>query len=136
MDNVKKGIMFAVGLLLTIGVIGWGLGFYGKATNMTKVADSSLNDMTSTISQSKYTEYDNTTVSGTQAINAIRLYASATLSINVVTRAAGASIYTSPTSYTVVDITNVNYIEPTGSFRSTVSKTANGTVNLISLIQQ
>lgn len=136
MDNIKKGIMFAVGLLLTIGVIGWGLGFYGKATNMTKVADSSLNDMTSTISQSKYTEYDNTVVSGTQTINAIRLYASSSLSITVSTKAGGSSVYTTPTAYTVVDISNVNYIEPTATFKSQVSKTANGTVNMISLIQQ
>lgn len=137
MEAIKKYVMFAVGMLITIGVIGYGLGFYGKASNMTKVADSSMNDLTSTLSASKYSEYDNTEVKGTQAINAIRLYASSSLTVNVETNASGTpTSYTSPTSYNVVDISDDDYIEPTATFKSTLGKTANGTVDEINLEQQ
>ncbi|WP_454053335.1 MULTISPECIES: hypothetical protein [unclassified Clostridium] len=135
MDNIKKAIMFAVGILITVGIIAMGLSFYGKANNMTKSADTSLNDITQTISNSKYTEYDGTTVSGTQAINAIRLYASNNFTVSVSTKKTTTS-YNSATSYNITDISNSDYIEPTGKFKSELEKTANDTVNKIKLTQQ
>ncbi|WP_291568940.1 hypothetical protein [Clostridium sp. UBA2485] len=135
MDNIKKAIMFAVGILITVGIIAMGLSFYGKANNMTKSADTSLNDITQTISNSKYTEYDGTTVSGTQAINAIRLYAANNFTVSVSTKKTTTS-YNSATSYNITDISNSDYIEPTGKFKSELEKTANDTVNKIKLTQQ
>ncbi|ARC84438.1 hypothetical protein U732_1004 [Clostridium argentinense CDC 2741] len=135
MDNIKKAIMFAVGILITVGIIAMGLSFYGKANNMTKSADTSLNDITQTISNSKYTEYDGTTVSGTQAINAIRLYAANNFTVSVSTKKTTTS-YNSATSYNITDISKSDYIEPTGKFKSELEKTDNDTVNKIKLTQQ
>lgn len=135
MDNIKKAIMFAVGILITVGIIAMGLSFYGKANNMTKSADTSLNDVTQTISNSKYTEYDGTTVSGTQAINAIRLYAANNFTVTVSTKKTTTS-YNSATSYNVTDISKSDYIEPTAKFKSELDKTDNDTVNKIKLTQQ
>jgi nitrate/TMAO reductase-like tetraheme cytochrome c subunit len=135
MDNIKKAIMFAVGILITVGIIAMGLSFYGKANNMTKSADTSLNDITQTISNSKYTEYDGTTVSGTQAINAIRLYADNNFTVSVSTKKTTTS-YNSATSYNITDISKSDYIEPTGKFKSKLEKTDNDTVNKIKLTQE
>ncbi|WP_291582744.1 hypothetical protein [Clostridium sp. UBA6640] len=135
MDNIKKAIMFAVGILITVGIIAMGLSFYGKANNMTKSADTSLNDITQTISNSKYTEYDGTTVSGTQAINAIRLYADSNFTVSVSTKKTTTS-YNSATSYNITDISKSDYIEPTGKFKSKLEKTDNDTVNKIKLTQE
>lgn len=135
MSNIQKAIMFAVGILITVGVITMGISFYGKANNMTKSADSSLNDITQTISNSKFTEYDGTTVSGTQAINAIRMYASTTFTVEVETIKGSAS-YNVSTGYNITDISNSNYIEPTAKFKSKLGKTDNNTINRITLIQE
>lgn len=135
MDNIKKGIMFGVGILITVGIIAMGLSFYGKAQNMTKTADSSLNDMTQTISNSKFTEYDGTTVSGTQAINAIRMYAADTFTVEINT-IKGSKSYNVGTAYNITDISDSNYIEPTAKFKSTLGKTDNNTVNKITLTQE
>jgi len=135
MSNIQKAIMFAVGILITVGVITMGISFYGKANNMTKSADSSLNDITQTISNSKFTEYDGTTVSGTQAINAIRMYASTTFTVEVETIKGSAS-YNVSTGYNITDISNSNYIEPTAKFKSKLDKTDNNTINRITLIQE
>lgn len=137
MDNIKKAVLWAVGILFTVGIITWGVSFFGKAGNMTKTADTSLNEVTNNISSSKFTEYDNTTVSGTQTINAIRMYASPTFTVTVRTKkdTSGKS-YNTATGYSITDISDSDYIEPTAKFQSILGKTDNGTVNSITLVQQ
>ncbi|MBY6773691.1 hypothetical protein FDC64_11420 [Clostridium botulinum] len=133
MDNIKKAIIFAVGILFTVGIIWWGTSFFGKAGNMVKTGDSSLNEVSSTISTSKFSEYDGTTVSGTQAINAIRMFATKNFTVTVNTN-KGSKAYNA-NSYSITDISDTNYIEPTAQFKCQLGKSGNDTVNSVTLTQ-
>jgi hypothetical protein len=137
MGNVKKMIMFVVGLLITIAVIAYSLGYFTKSKNLSSAVDSGMNDMQVSLQASRFTGYDTgSTVSGTQALNAIRTFASGTFTVTVKTKSdtTGKS-YTSPTAYTITDISNVDYIEPTSNFTCTLNKSANGTANALVLVQ-
>jgi hypothetical protein len=136
-ENIPEFIKGAAYVLIAILIIGVALAFFTKGKNIIGIADQGLTDTTAKLSQSQYVEYDTgKVVTGNQVINAIRTFSSSTFTVTVVTKAGSSISYTSPTAYTVIDISNTAYIEPTALFVSTISKTSNATVNHITLIQQ
>jgi len=134
-DSSNKGLYFFMGVLLTIAIITAGIQFWNKTQPFQKSADSSLTDLSAGLMNNKYVEYDNTNVSGTQSMNAIRMNASDTFTVTVKTlRNSSGKVYVTPT-YNITDISDMDYIEPSGRFDSIVGKTENGTINSITLKQ-
>lgn len=135
MGNIQKFIMFCVGLLITIGIIYVGMSFYSKSQTVSKAADSGLSDIQNNVSASKYSAYNNgNIVTGSQAIDAIRNYASSSFTVVVKTRSASAP-YNSSNAYAITNIGDPNYIDPAGQFSSEIKYNTNGTINGITLTQ-
>ena len=137
MGNIQKFIMFCVGLLITIGIIYVGMSFYSKSQTVSKAADSGLSDIQNNVSASKYSAYNNgNIVTGSQAIDAIRNYASSSFTVVVITKSKESVSYTSSNGYATTDINSSKYIDPAGNFKCTLGHTDNGTINKIELLQQ
>jgi hypothetical protein len=137
MGNVKKMIMFVVGLLITIAVIAYSLGYFTKSKNLSSAVDSGMNDTQQSLQTTQYSGYEtNRLVSGTEAITAINKFASSTFTVTVTTKAGSTVAYNTQTGYTVNNPSLSNYIEPSGSFKCTLGTSSNGTQNSLTLVQQ
>ncbi len=91
--------------------------------------------ISTTLTNQSFSSYDNTQVQGSDVISAIGSKATSTVGVRVETL-DGANINYTSSSYNLTVPTAPGYIEPTANFASTVSKTANGTVNQITFVQQ
>lgn len=98
----------------------------GKATATTT---------STTLIGQNFSPYDNTEKQGSDVISAIGGEASSTITVQVQTADGTTNNYTS-SSYNLTDPNSSGYIEPTANFQSTISKTANGTVNKITFVQK
>ncbi|MEG2609102.1 MAG: hypothetical protein RSA91_00340 [Bacilli bacterium] len=138
MANTRKALFEGSDIVIALLIIGVIVFLVGIGTGMLKEAGPKMTDMQARVSDSQYSEFDNRgNIGGTQAINAIRQYASNNFTVTIKTNAnsAGKS-YNSPGAYIVTDISDPNYIEPTASFRGQLLKSSNKTVNGIILIQE
>jgi hypothetical protein len=54
----------------------------------------------------------------------------------VTTLGGTAQTYTAANKYTLTDPTNVNYINPTGNFKATLTVNANKVVTALNFVQQ
>ncbi len=91
--------------------------------------------ISTTLTNQSFSSYDNTQVQGSDVISAIGSKATSTLTV-VVETADGQTISYTSSSYNLTNPNVSGYIEPTANFQSTLSKTANGTVNKITFVQQ
>lgn len=134
-EPASKGLSLFVEILLMVAVLTAAVYLWNRTQPMQKSVDGSLQDITGKISNNKYSSYDGSSVSGTEAINAIRMNASSTFTVTVkTTRNTTGKVYTTPI-YNISDISDTDYIEPTARFTSTVGRTGNGTINAITLTQ-
>lgn len=108
--------------------------FFVVKPMMTTSKSTATTISTSLINQS-YSPYDNTVVQGSDVVSAISSKASASLTIEVKTKDGQTNDYTS-SSYNLTDPNTAGYIEPIENFKSTLTKTSNGTVNKITFVQQ
>lgn len=122
-------VMIAVGIVAFMMVL-----FFVVKPLMASSKASATTISTSLVNQS-YSTYDNTQVQGSDVISAVGSKASSTLTVEVQT-ADGQTINYTSSSYNLTDPNSSGYIEPTANFKSTLSKTANGTVNKITFVQQ
>lgn len=139
MDNIKKYIMWAVGVIVTVIIIVICLNFFYKSKSVNKAADKKYSSLSQSLSASDLSDYDGTTVDGSDAISCIKTYASSNLVIKVSTgTGAGTKTVTSYTSasYNVTDNTAADYIEPTAKFDADLVKASNGNVKEIDFVQQ
>lgn len=134
MGTVKKVIYFIVGLIITMAFIGEATGYFNKSMAMSKTTKTSYDSTLERISNSTYSEFENTTVSGADAISAIRLYADDTFTVTVKTKRSSQS-YNKSSGYNATSINDTNYIEPTAKFKSVLGTNELGTVNSITLTQ-
>lgn len=131
-ENTSKSLHLGAAVLLSILIIGMGVNFYLKGKTLFNLSSQNIDQVTNSVSKSNYTQYDNTTVSGSQVINAISLLATNQFSIAVKTTSDSTGItYNSPTGYKITDLANADYIEPTANFKSQIVKNANKTVTKI-----
>lgn len=136
MGEGKKALWMFAGIIICIALIGLGVWLFGLGSEGVKSAGPKMTDLQTRISDSQFSEFDNRTVAGTTAINAIRMYASSSFSVTIKTKAnTSGQTYQSSGGYIITDISNANYIEPTANFKSELNKSANGTVNGITLTQ-
>lgn len=137
MDNILKGVLLGAAVLLTIGVIAIAIILYNSGQQVVTKAEQDMVGISNSLSMSKFQNYDNTVVSGSQAIGATRLYSDqGTLNVIVTTLGGAAQTYTATNQYTLTDPSNVNYINPTGNFKATLTINSNKIVTAINFVQQ
>lgn len=137
MDNVLKIVLLGAAVLLTIGVIAIGIVLYNSGQQVVTKSEQDLAGMSNALSQTKFESYNNTAVTGSQAIGATRLYSDqGTLNVVVTTLGGTAQTYSATNKYTITDPANVNYINPTGNFKASLTINANKVVTAINFVQQ
>lgn len=133
MGTIKKVILFIIGLIFTMAFIAEGSGYFNKSMALSKTTKGSYDSSVERIANSQYGEFDGTTVSGADAISAIRLHAADNFTVTVKTNRT-STVYNKP-QYSVSDITANNYIEPTKKFNAKLETNDNGSVSGITLTQ-
>lgn len=136
MEQIKNFIMWVVGIVFVVVIIFVGYNFFSKSNEMSKSADSGLSSVQQSVETARFTNFENTTCSGSDVISAIRTYATDSFTINVRTaEAAAATAYNAPNAYTITNSTDANYIEPTAKFSSTLERNNNNTIIGITFVQ-
>ncbi|MHA0855271.1 ABC transporter permease [Paenibacillus sp. CMAA1364] len=74
MNNASSALKVSAGIFLTIALITIVVVLFISAQEATKTAQSSFADIQTEMSQASFTVYDNTTVSGSQVLNALRKF--------------------------------------------------------------
>lgn len=137
MNNVTKLLLLAASVLITIAVITIAITIFGQGQQMTQTAEQDMQGINAVLSAKKFEAYDGKQVSGSQVINAIRMYAeTGQFDVDVKTgAAASAKTYDDSTKYTVTSPTDSEYINPVGKFNSALTVNANGIVTKITFTQ-
>ncbi|MCD1261268.1 ABC transporter permease [Paenibacillus athensensis] len=74
MSNAQKALVMAAGLFLAIALITIAVVMFVSAQEATKAAQNNFSNIQTELSQTAFTVYDNTTVSGSQVVNALRKF--------------------------------------------------------------
>lgn len=155
MSASKKALMFAAGLFLTMALIGIFVNVFSPSMDAAKTAQTDFSSTTTDLKDQKYLIYDNTVVSGSQVLNALRKFEkegeTQSLALYVETGRnadeSGVWYYSTFTSDAVTDsgvdnlgpandTTSQNYINPSGMFEAKVVRDTNGVIRAIKFIQQ
>ncbi|OPA74651.1 ABC transporter permease [Paenibacillus selenitireducens] len=75
MGNAQKALVMAAGIFLAIALITIAVVLFISAQEATKTAQNNFSNIQTELSQTAYTVYDNTVVSGSQVVNALRKFA-------------------------------------------------------------
>lgn len=74
MSNAQKALVMAAGIFLAIALITLAVVLFTSAQDSTKAAQSNFSNIQTELSQTAFTVYDNTTLSGSQVVNALRKF--------------------------------------------------------------
>ncbi|GIQ68921.1 ABC transporter permease [Xylanibacillus composti] len=74
MSNAQKALVMAAGIFLAIALITLAVVLFISAQDSTKAAQSNFSNIQTELSQTAFTVYDNTTLSGSQVVNALRKF--------------------------------------------------------------
>lgn len=74
MNNASSALKVAAGIFLTIALITIVVILFISAQEATKTAQNNFSDIQTELAQASFTVYDETTISGSQVINALRKY--------------------------------------------------------------
>lgn len=138
MENVMKIVLLGAAVLLTIGVIVVGVVLYSSGQEVVKQSEQDLAGISQTLSMKKYENFNNTVVSGSQVINAIRMYTkNEPITVTVKTGASGTSVvYSENVEYKETDSSSARYINPIGQFYATLTVNSNKVVTNITFVQK
>ncbi|MFS0839481.1 ABC transporter permease [Paenibacillus sp. 1P03SA] len=159
MGNAQKALIMAAGFFLAIALITIAVVMFISAQDATKAAQNNFSDIQTELSQTAFTVYDNTVVSGSQVVNALRKFADKEqFGIQVQTgKNPVGSWYTnkidtaSPSSSnygTVIAsisrdaVTNatleshVDYVNPSGKFKARIIKDKSNVIRALEFMQQ
>lgn len=138
MENVMKIVLLGAAVLLTIGVIVVGVVLYSSGQEVVKQSEQDLSGLSQTLSMKKFENFNNTVVSGSQVINAIRMYTETEpITVTVKTGVSATSdVYSNTVKYEETDPASSSYINPTGQFRATLTVNASKLVTNITFTQK
>lgn len=153
-ETVSTALKFGAALFLVLALIGLAVNAFSPATDATKTATTDFSNTTTELKDQKYLIYDNTVISGSQVVNALRKFEkdgkSQTIGLYVETgknNGTGVWYYSTfgsdkLTASTTQDlaltstVTDNNYINPSGTFESIVDRDSNGVIRAIKFTQQ
>ncbi|GAA0853865.1 ABC transporter permease [Paenibacillus glucanolyticus] len=152
MNNAQSALKMAAGFFLVIALITIAVVMFISAQEATKSAQNNFSDIQTELSQTAYTVYDNTTVSGSQVTNALRKFSdkgqfgvqvitgknpvgvwySQVVNVTVPKGSAGYGAITGSTAtgslVTSADESSNDYINPSGKFEAQVVMDNSGVV--------
>lgn len=148
-------ILLAASLFITLALIGIGVAVYSSSSDSAKTATTEFSNTTTEVKDQKYLIYDNTTVSGSQVVNAIRKFKnegeSGDIAIYVQTgkNPSGKWYYNSFNETNGIikgsstnnpdninDSASSEYINPTGQFQASVHRDSNSVIRAIKFVQK
>lgn len=153
-ESTSTALLFGAALFLTLALIGLSVSVFAPSTDAAKTAQTDFSNTTTELKDQKYLIFDNTVISGSQVVNALRKFEkdgkSQSLALYVETgknNGAGIWYYSQFTGDRVgisstqdlkqtSEVTNNNYINPSGMFDSIVERDKNGVIRAIKFTQQ
>lgn len=159
MSNAQKALVMAAGIFLAIALITLSVVLFISAQDSTKAAQSNFSNLQTELSQTAFTVYDNTTLSGSQVVNALRKFSDQDqFGIQIVTGknpagqwygkvintgvpldsvTYGSVIGAAPGQLSqTMDEANVNYVNPNGKFRAQIVHDSSNVIRGILFRQQ
>ncbi|MED3575056.1 hypothetical protein [Cytobacillus praedii] len=149
--NVSTALKLGAALFLTLALIGICVNVFTPSTEAAKIATTDFSATTTELKDQKYLIYDNTTISGSQVVNALRKFstegAAGNIGIRVKTGRGSDTWYynnvssngdtVTPTSKptNVGNQTNTEYINPSGMFKASIIRDSNQVIRAIEFIQ-
>jgi hypothetical protein len=152
-----KALMIGAGVLITIAVIAMSMYFLGRGQDMSNQADKELTRTADQLTNSKYSPYDGSNVSGSSVVSAVKSFrdmegdliisittgvhsatqylSSGTISGDSVTTTLTALSTTTADIADIKDSANVEYVNPSGEFAASLAYDANGVVRAIVFTQ-
>lgn len=136
MEDSTKGISFAAGVLIVIGLVSIALVIYNIVMPMLNTGVKNTSSISQRITNSGYSQYDGTQKQGSEVISAINTQASDTLKVTVKTNSNTSGTSYTTTSYNITDKDDDDYIEPTEKFNSVLVTNKNGAITGITFTQE
>ncbi|MFC3801036.1 ABC transporter permease [Cohnella sp. GCM10012308] len=159
MSNAQKALVMAAGIFLAIALITLAVVLFVSAQDSTKAAQSNFSNIQTELSQTAFTVYDNTTLSGSQVVNALRKFRDVDqFGIQIYTGKNPAGQWYGKTINTSVPLDNVtygtvvgvapgliaqtvdeadiNYVNPSGKFRANLVLDSSNVIRGIVFRQQ
>lgn len=159
MSNAQKALVMAAGIFLAIALITLAVVLFVSAQDSTKAAQSNFSNLQTELSQTAFTVYDNTTLSGSQVVNALRKFTDQdqfgiqiktgknpsgqwygkviNISVPAESLNYGSVVGEAPgTLSQVLDESDVNYVNPSGKFRAQLIKDRSNVIRGITFQQQ
>jgi len=149
-ESTSTALMFGAALFLVLALIGISVNVFSPATEAAKAATTDFSSATTELKDQKYLIYDNTTISGSQVVNAVRKFQSegeaGNIAIQVVTGKnptgtwyfndfttaggiTGDGLMKKPTNVNIS--TDVEYVNPSGMFKATVERDNNSVIRAL-----
>ena len=159
MSNAQKALVMAAGIFLAIALITIAVVLFTSAQEATKTAQNNFSSIQTELSQTAFTVYDNTMVSGSQVVNALRKFSDEDqFGIQVTTGKNPAGQWYGKVINTGVPVDSVtygsvvgpgpggladaineadpDYVNPSGKFRAQLVKDSSNVIRGIVFLQQ
>lgn len=146
-ETPQKALLLGAALFITIALITLGVIVYNTASDGAKAANKEFSSIQTELSEQTFLVYDNTDVSGSQVINAIRKFDDENVGIKVTT-GKGTTWYnydaTNPDSLATATgaiantsiESNAEYVNPSGKFSAKILRDSNDVIRAIHFVQQ
>ncbi|MEW4425998.1 ABC transporter permease [Paenibacillus pabuli] len=150
-SNATAALKLGAAVFLTIAFITIVVALFISSTDAVKEGQTQFSSIQTQLSQTRYNIYENTTLSGSQVMNAVRQFNNETqFGVYVQTGKNGLTYYGNTFNQTTGEIdgtakntnllpaqdeANNNYINPSGKFKSSVVRDANNMVRGIVFVQ-
>jgi len=136
MGNAQKALVMAAGIFLAIALITIAVVLFISAQEATKTAQNNFSNIQTELSQTAFTVYDNTVVSGSQVVNALRKFSDKDqFGIQIMTGKNRSGSWYGKTIDTLSKIDDPNYgsvvdtIPPTGKMAEAINEAKPDYVN-------
>ena len=140
MSTVQKILLFAVGLLITVGLISISFGIFDRVKDSTNVIEEENNKTIYAIREDKITKYDNMYISGALAVSYVRsIYSEVD---NIFVLPTGKNMYDAKNVsedtlyYHMKTSTDDYYVNPLQKFYVEVVRNANGVITGVKITEQ
>ena len=153
-ESTSTALMFGAALFLALALIGISVNVFSPATEAAKAATTDFSSATTELKDQKYLIYDNTTISGSQVVNALRKFQaegeSGNIAIHVTTGKniqgqwyfntfdktvgiTGGGNGKKPTTTNIS--TDPEYVNPSGMFKASVERDSNNVIRALKFSQ-
>lgn len=158
-ESTSTALLFGAALFLTLALIGLAVNVFTPSTEAAKTAQTEFSTTTKELKDQKYLIFDNTAITGSQVMAALRKFekegSEQSIALHVATgkNPTGTWYYSSFTDKTAAltavangdgtdnlaytsDVTNIDYINPSGMFDANIERDSNGVIRAIKFKQQ